>query len=963
VETTPSPDAPTDVGRSPAGVEVVGREDELAALRRFLGRPQGLPAAVVVQGEPGSGKTTVFEAGLRLAVGAGFRILAARPAEAERDLSFTGLRDMLDQSFEELAAGLPAPQLRALGVALLREELPPGERLEVGAVATGLVTALRSLARSGPVLMAVDDAQWLDPASTAAVRFAVRRLEGSPLALLVVERTGRTGRPPALLERTLPEERVVRLPLGPLSVGALSVVLRDRLGLSLARPVLRRLHATSAGNPFFALEIGRALVARGASGEPGEPLPVPDSLHDLVRERIGLLSPRARDLLPTVAALSQPTVEILRALHPDLPVDEALEEAEGKEVLAVRDGQVRFTHPILAASVYGGLAPGARRHLHARLARVAADPEEHARHLALAAAAPHAGVAAVLDEAALRAFTRGAPATAAELVQRARDLTPSGDTASRLRRTVEAGRFSFEAGDTARACALLEEVLAAPCPPDIAADARNQLARIATFTGDLRRAASLYRATLADPGVRVAYHVEAGDGLAWALVQLREDLDEAVRRARSAARTARSLGATDHRAEAMSAQAAARLLLGGGPGAWRTIEEAVRLARPLDALSDPRVVRHPLFSHAVMSSWADRPGASVEMFGALLRRCVERGDEGSMSRILFGLSCGHLLLGDPEAAARYAEEGHLVAEQAGQAPQFGLLLFCRALVQAHLGALEEAVEIAGRDLARARERGADVAEMVNRRALGFAYLTAGDDEAAHRFLGPLVERTHHVGVVEPGAVRFIPDDVEALISLGRLDEAARALDRFEEACRRTRRASGLAAAARCRGLHHAASGDPEAALAALERALRYHARVPIPFERARTLLALGVVQRRARRTGAARASLEEARRIFEAVGAAPWAGRAEREARRTGGRTAAAGLTTTEHRVAELVAEGRSNAEVAAALFVTVKTVEAHLSRIYAKLGVRSRTELAHRVLADASGSEPRGSGASGSET
>ena len=255
-----------------------------------------------------------------------------------------------------------------------------------------------------------------------------------------------------------------------------------------------------------------------------------------------------------------------------------------------------------------------------------------------------------------------------------------------------------------------------------------------------------------------------------------------------------------------------------------------------------------------MSSWADRPGASVETFAALLRRCVERGDEGSMSRILLGLSCGHLLLGDPGVAARYAEEGHLVAEQTGQAPQFGLLLFCRALVQAHLDALEEAMEIAGRDLALAIERGNDVAEMVNRRALGFACLTAGDADAAHRALGPLVERTRRAGIVEPGAVRFIPDDVEALISLGRLGEAARALDRFEEACRRTRRASGLAAAARCRGLHHAASGDLEAALAALERALRHHARVPIPFQRARTLLALGIVQRRARRTGAARAS-------------------------------------------------------------------------------------------------------------
>lgn len=228
-------------------------------------------------------------------------------------------------------------------------------------------------------------------------------------------------------------------------------------------------------------------------------------------------------------------------------------------------------------------------------------------------------------------------------------------------------------------------------------------------------------------------------------------------------------------------------------------------------------------------------------------------------------------------------------------------------------------------------------------------------EAAHRILAPLVDRVVRSGIVEAGAVRFVPDDVEALIRLGGLDEAEATLEWFERCAKATGRHSALAAAGRCRGLLRSARGDLAGALTALEEAVDEHDRVPMPFALARTLLAAGATRRRAKEKRAARESIEVAGRTFARLGASLWLRRAEEELARIGGRVPAASeLTATERRVAELVAGGLRNKEVAAALFVTVKTVEATLSRVYAKLGVRSRTELARTFAEHGSPRVPR---------
>jgi DNA-binding CsgD family transcriptional regulator len=238
-------------------------------------------------------------------------------------------------------------------------------------------------------------------------------------------------------------------------------------------------------------------------------------------------------------------------------------------------------------------------------------------------------------------------------------------------------------------------------------------------------------------------------------------------------------------------------------------------------------------------------------------------------------------------------------------------------------------------------------------ALGLLELGEGRFDAAYRLFAPLGDQLEQGGVREPGSARFLTDEIEALIGLGRLDEAEAALERVEGRAKTLGRASVLAAALRCRGMLTAARGDLDAALGSLEQALQRHDRVSFPFERARTLLAVGATQRRGRLKRRARETLEEAHAVFDSLGARVWGQRALAEAARIGGRAPATDeLTPSERRIAALVAEGRSNKEVADAVVVTVKTVETHLSRIYAKLGVRSRAELAHRFASEKIGEE-----------
>src|SRR5919204_711759 len=367
--------------------ELVGRDEELTAIAEFL--EAGAPAcAVGIEGEAGIGKTTVWHAAVEAAAAGGRRALRARPAESEAKLAFSSLADLLGDAIDDALGHLPPPQRRALEVALLIEDAG-GARADRRAVAAGLLSSLRALASETPLLLAIDDVQWVDRSSAAALEFALRRLRDEPVALLVTRRLNDLDGDQRL-ERTLPSERLLLVPLGPFEFVAPNTLLHERLATVLSRPLLHRIHELSGGNPFFALELARA----PERVEPGRGLP--PTLDVLVQGRIGTLPEEARRALLAASALSEPTVELVERVAGR----HALAPAEAAHVVLVERGHVHFEHPLVASAAYAAAEPAERREVHRALAGLWAEPEERARHLAASATGPDEEIAAALAEEA-----------------------------------------------------------------------------------------------------------------------------------------------------------------------------------------------------------------------------------------------------------------------------------------------------------------------------------------------------------------------------------------------------------------------------------------------------------------------------------------------------------------------------------------------------------------------------------
>lgn len=911
--------------------EILGRDEELEILDSFLAGAR--PAALVLEGEPGIGKTTLWRYAVEAARAGPALVLTHSAASAEAQLSFTALGDLLGDVIDDVLPSLPPPQQRALRVALLLEEAeesPPDPR----AVFAALSGIFRTLAAKRPVVVAVDEAQWLDGPSSAALEYAVRRLADQPVALLVARRGSASEPLPLGLGAALPEQRIRRLQLGPLTLGALRRLLHTRLGVGVGGQALRQIHQTSGGNVLFALEIGRALQRREIAAVPGEPLPVPATLQELVRERIAALPSRTRDALAVAAAASQPTLALVgEIVEADaLPI---LAPALEADVAALEGDHIRFAHPLLASSAYESARGDRRRDLHRRLAHVARDPEERARHLAIATDLPDESVASVLEEASAKAAARGAPDTAADLAAAARRLTPPERTRDIRRRMLSEADHRFHAGDIARARALLEGFARTTANAD--SDVLLRIARLELFGVDPGRAAELAQSALHLPDLEPAVRAELEESLAWSLHLLRRN-DSAAQQARVAVAAADEAGDPSVLVRALSAHLLCELLVGRQlPDA--TVERFAALAPAAQRLE---LIRHPTFTLAVLLVWSGGHERARPMLLELYRRAHELGEATSIPFILSFLTRAETLLGEWESAIQHAREGFEVAVQNDQKPLATASLANLALVEAYRGDVESA---------RANAAAAidvDPPLVVARRtalwALGLVELSLGDAQAAAGVLRELADHVESEGLHEPGELPFFADYVEALAEAGRLEEAWDVLAGVERRAAAVDRASELAGAARCKGLLSSASGDLVTAGAALEDALDRYERLSLPFERGRALLALGQVQRRGKQKRAARESLEAALAVFEELGARLWAGKARAELARIGGRAPAGGLTATEQRIAELVAEGRSNKEVAAALFVTVKTVERNLTRIYEKLGVRSRSQLAARL-------------------
>jgi DNA-binding CsgD family transcriptional regulator len=904
-------------------LEIVGRDEELAALYALIDEVRRGPAAIVLEGEAGIGKSTLWLEGVEHARTRGLRVLSSRPAEAERELAFVGLGDLFGDVLDDVLPALTPPRRRALEIALLLDA-PAEATVDRRAVALATHDALQLLAEDGPILVAIDDLQWFDASSERALAFALRRLAGHDLLLLLARRLV-GGAQPSAVELALGAESVQRLSVGPLSIGALNRFLRDRLGRPFARQTLLRIHETAGGNPFFALELARVL---DVDVDPVHPLAVPETLEELVRARISGLPASTRKALALASALGTPSESLLQRAGVAAHV---LDPAVGAQVIERENGAIRFTHPLLSSVLYRDLGDE-RRSVHGRIAEVVEEPLLRARHLALSVDTPDADVAAALDDAAEMAADRGASAVAAELAEQALRLTPPEAFDERRRRALAAARAHHAAGEWTRARTLATDLLADTEVGWSRAEALVLLADLesAKRSGELleealREAASI-PALEAVIYCRLAWAMRYGNGFehARAALALAEQLDDAVLRARARA---------------------VQAILGWFAGDADVPRDL--LARAHDfatAVGGEQLVREATL--AVVNTLAPAvTRAEVRAFFEREHREWRERDEPRSAHALWGLSWVEFWAGRWALAAAYAARAYEISSQYGlEVPQDHLPI---ALIAVHRGQLELAREHSERALELAEEQSERPGEPPQHMAiLGLVALWSGDRSTAADRFGTADRRAAKVGWGEPSVRWWTAEHAEMLLEDGRIDDAIRIIDVWQEDAARVGRESVLAHVTRCRGLVAAARGDVDQALTLLGQAVAEHEAVGDPFGRARALLALSNVRRRGRQKRPVREALEAALDGFETIGASGWAAKARAELSRVGGRTREEGLTVAERRVAALVSEGRTNQEVAAALFLGERTVASHLTHIYAKLGVRSRTELARRLHA-----------------
>jgi DNA-binding CsgD family transcriptional regulator len=945
--------------------ELIGRGAEVAEIGAFLAATAGAPAALVIVGDVGIGKTTVWKHAVRLAART-HRVLSCRPARAEAPLAFSALDDLFGGVLEEILPGLPQARRQALELALHGGPAtpPPGGQhpggqhpggqhpggqhpggqhpgLEPRVLARAVLDGLRILSSDAPVLLAVDDAQWLDGPSAGALEFCFRRLDQAAVSILLTLR-GEDPVFPLGLEQALSPARLACAQLGGLSPGAIGAILRARLGVTFPRSTQRRLYEACGGNPLYTLESGRALLDRGGACTAGEPIPIPAGISDLVRPRLRGLSPDALRVGRLIAASADPREHVIRAAHGDQDSWTAMDQVIEDGLIRRDSDALRFTHPLFGPVLYAEMTMSERRDVHRRLAASAGDVEERAWHLALGAEGPSREIAALLDSAARHAAARGAPEAAAVLAEQAMRMTPARPSQDGPARILRAADYHFRAGEIGRSRDLVESALTG-CPAGAgrAALLIRQAAICYHQSGWTRAEPLLGQAALeaaGDPELRAHAEGELAQARLAAC-----DLPGASRWAGRALRSAEQAGRPRLLAHSLARLAAVEFLQVGTVRA-----DLLGRAGQLDAGDADEPVEYlalsgPALVSGVILKWADQLDQARQSFTGCYRRTLDRGDDASLPFLLSHLSELECWAGNWDAAAEYAREGCTVASESHQQAMRCAPLYSLALVRAHQGHADEARDLAAEALTLCERTGNARLRSSVRAVLGFLALSLGDYPAADEHLGRLASGP---GPDQPGVVRFLPDEIEALAALGQTGLAEAHASWLHARGTALDRPWALATAARCRAHLAGMAGDHEGARSACAAALAAHERLPMPFELGRTLLIKGITERRARRKSAAGESIGQALAIFERLGAGLWAAKARRELAAIAPRPPAGGLTQTQHRVAALIARGQTNREIAAAMFVTVNTVQTHIRHIFQKLGVRSRTELAAMLLA-----------------
>ena len=820
---------------------------------------------------------------------------------------------------------LPSPQAKALAQAL---SLEPGEGdADAAALAAGVLNTLMSAAAAAPVLIAVDDAQWLDPETERLLAFVLRRLTSERVGLLATVRIAVDEREPRELLSALPDERAVRHAVGPLTVGALHEIIRAEIG-SISRPTLLRVHEASGGNPLYALELARELAALDHEPNAGEPLRVPSTLERLMQSRLGAVPDETRETLLAVALLAQPSVHVLsEALGDRVRVDRDLDVSEAAGLLVVERDGIRFAHPLFASVLVSSATAQERRRVHRGLADAAESGEERVLHLALATEPPDAAVAAELDGAAIAARARAAPAAAAELAEQALALTPATDSRALFDRRLVAARFHYEAGSNTHAGVL---AAAAVAGAETSSDRAASLLQLALIAGSVPDRLALLREAAAETEVDRGLRGEI-------LAMLGLDLDAATE---GAPFLSEAVALAEQDTNRESRVRVLCLVAWGRTWASGTVDSDL-LERSLELAEGSAISTSfgattlgSLLAMAYENERARELLSSVRALGPGV-------DDERLAEALGQLGRVEWAAGNWVLAAELTEEAAQLAGQLGAEHLEQEIIGMQAVVAASRGDVDAARAYGQRSLRLQELTGHPGAHI---HGLALLELSLENYESAHALVLPALVR------MAKSEVRFptmkTPIAIEALAHLGRVTEASDRLARFEDEARGADRAWALASVQHCRGVLAAADYDLQQAEPLLAAAAERFSELGLPFEHSRSLLALGTVRRRLQQKLAARETLEEARLVLDRLGARIWTARAEAELRRIGGRRNPAGsaLSEMESQIAALVSNGHTNSEVAAALQISRKTVEWNLSKIYRKLDVRSRTELATRA-------------------
>ena len=889
---------------------LVGRGAELDALAGALSDG----GAAVLVGEAGVGKTALLD---ELARTSSARVLRTAGAPTESELAFGGLGELLAPVTADVLA-LGGPRGDALASALALGPPSPGDRL---AVAVGTLDVLRAVA---PVLVVVDDLHWLDPESSECLLAVGRRCGGDGVALVAA------ARPVSLPEgHGLSEHH-----LAGLDPAAARSLLPD-LPAHDAEQIL----ALAEGNPLALRELPKALAGR-AGESPGDPLDPGARVTACFAQRIERLSPGARRGLVLLAASHDGRLgELLRAYDAEGLTDDELAEAEAAEIVVVAGDRVRFGHPLLRNTAYHSATAAERRQAHVTLGAVVEGPVQ-IWHLAAAALGPDERVAQGLDAAAADAQARRGYHLASAAFERAAQL--SEDDFAGCLRLLGAGGAAIAAGDVGRAGVLAQEALDRATDPTLAAGAEHLSGIVEMWNADAGRAERRLRAA-AQRFETVAPDQAAGMAADAALAATSNgDCRRAIEDGR------RALALTEGRTGPVRAHAgtacAWALLLGGQR------DEAIALydeVEPLLAEVDPLSPAAQSIGLAlnIRSQTDDLSRARADALA--LSEEAERS--GSLSGVAFPLAVAceaALRLGDwAGLEADYARATSLAGEL-GQQPPLAFLHASRARLRAARGEARGCHGDVAAARAIARPRSMHSIETYCLSALGLLALGTGDHEEAAALLSELRRSVEQHGQRHPTLVPWVAELTEALCRLDREREAREVLDDLAPWCAGH---AGGALASLARAL--LSGGDFEPAFAEAEECA---GAFPQAFEDARLFLALGERRRRAARSRDARAPLRAALTAFERLDARPWVERASAELRAAGGERSAdggvAGLTPQQLEIARAVARGARNREVASALFLSEKTVEYHLSRIYRVLGVRSRTELANTLAGDNQG-------------